>query len=283
MQEYITKQKTVFKRHRELASSHLRDGSSLHKYLLNDLDNNAFEWAWLVVNSRCIYQALSDTSSRDDNYACAPLIDMINHVPSSVPHCRLSYDISGLSVISNSHYQPGEEVYISYGAHSNEALLCEYGFTIAHDNPDNCLFLDAAIKARLMNHHVSLLMEIDYYEDYTLDSSGWCSFRTEVALRAALLSEKECEEEADGCRRLMQFVNGLSSGRADEAAMFRLLKDVLQVEKTLSIARIERCQAELVHCAPNIMALVVQMWQDRLMLLDRGLGRLHERHRNSGR
>lgn len=278
VQLYISKQKTVYRRHHELASMHVKNHPEHFSSIKGPgFDAETFEWAWTMVNSRCIYQALSGTSSRDDNYACAPLIDMINHVPSAKEHCKLSYDIKGLSVVSNSWYKTGDEVFISYGAHSNEALLCEYGFVIPHGNSDNCLFLDEAVKALLQSYHVSLLMEIDYYEDYTLDWDGWPSFRTEVALRVALLAEEECEEDAQGYRRLMQFINGHSSGRTEEAAMRRLLERLLREELSAADEQIARCVDVKDSSLPNfIRPFIVQVWTDRRDLARIGLDNLQD-------
>lgn len=270
-QTYLSKQRRVYKKHYDLAQKYLSDHPSLQVTLLSTLDLSEFCWAWLVVNSRCIYQALSPTSTRDDNYACSPLIDMINHVPSSVPHCKLSYDIKGLSVLTQSGYNLGEEVFISYGAHSNEALLCEYGFTIP-GNTDNSLTLDAPISRILKPWHLSMLMEVGFYEDCTLDYRGIPSFRTEVVMRAALLSEADCDEESTGCRRLTQFINGHSSGQAEQADVDMLLSKILENE--MQDARVALTRLEEGETMDSRTRSIRQLWLDRQECMQAAMTRL---------
>lgn len=254
----------MFSKHLELAQAYLKSQPLLHSTLSVDLDLTEFRWAWLVVNSRCIYQTLSATSARDDNYACSPLIDMINHVPSSAAHCKLSYDIRGLSVFTQSQYTPGQEVSISYGAHSNEALLCEYGFTL-HRNTDDSVSLDATISARLKPWHIGMLMELGYYEDYTMDYQGFPSFRTEVALRVALLSESECAEESSACRRLTQFVDGQSSGRSEQHKVDQLLIGILEEE--MKIAEQALTHLHSMDSGDSRIHAISRLWADRQAII----------------
>lgn len=255
----MEKQQVVFDKHWELAQTYLKDDEKLKIKLGKRLSKHDFQWSWLVVNSRCIYQELSSQSTRDDNYACSPLIDMINHVPSDVPHCKLSYDIKGLSIITQSSYRPGAEVFISYGAHSNEHLLCDYGFVIPH-NSDNSLDLDDVVCKLLESWHISMLMELGYYEDYTIDLQGMMSFRTEVALRVALLTEQDCMEGSDRCRKLTHFVNGRSDGRQELPEVFSLLFRVLEQEMKATDAallKLEQCPQD------GNIRLLKQLWYDR--------------------
>lgn len=269
---YLNKQQKVYEKHLQLAENFVKSHERISSILGTTLNREDFLWSWLVVNSRCIYQSLSPTSTRDDNYACSPLVDMINHVPSSISHCKLSYDIKGLSVISQSPYKSGKEVSISYGAHSNEALICEYGFTIP-SNSDNTLIIDALFAEILKPWQTRLLMEMGYFEDCTIDDNGYPSFRTDVTLRTALLDEDQCVEGSDGCRRLTQYVNGRSSGRSEQAAVDRLLKDLLSVElrkiqdAISSLKRTERGND------PN-MLLIRRIWRDQEDIVRIALDRL---------
>ena len=265
-QQYLKKQKTVFNNHFALAEKYVTEG--FYSTTLSSLNRQDFLYHWLLVNSRCIFQQLSETSTRDDNYACAPLVDMINHVSSSSAHCKLSYDIRGLHVISETSYEAGEEVGISYGAHSNEALLCEYGFCM-DDNPDDSLSLDDRLISMMKPYAVSLLMEIGYWEDYTLDERGRCSFRTEVALRALLLSEDDCIESSWKCRRLMHYIQGRYDGYEESSEVQKLLETVLKAEVNHAeemIKKIER--ADISHTPQK---LLLTLWQDRMTLAERGL------------
>lgn len=260
-QAYLAKQRTVFSKHLASAIRFLNDCPILSSRLGNTLDVDSFTWSWLAVNSRCIYQELSPTSTRDDNYACSPLIDMINHAPSTSPHCKLSYDIKGLSVISTSSYQAGQETFISYGAHSNDALLCEYGFVMSC-NPDNHVVIDTLLLKKLGASQQRLLMEMGYFEEYTINHDGNASFRTEVAVRVALLGEDECVEGSRGCRRLMQFVNGQSSGSREQAEVDAFLRKLLEED-------LVACQVKLdgLNSAGQYASLIKQLWFDRVDII----------------
>lgn len=271
---YLAKQRTVLAKHYALAGSFVQASPLLSARLATPtqaagkeesvgggLTESTFLWAWLVVNSRCIFQALSPSSTRDDNYACCPLIDMINHVPSAQPHCKLSYDIKGLSVISTSSYSKGEETCISYGAHANDALLCEYGFVLPR-NSDNHLDLDGPLARQLASHGQRLLMEVGYWEDWTLDGRGHASFRTEVALRVAPLSREACEEGSPECRRLTQFVNGQVSGSRDQAAVDSRLARLVRDELVDSERALEALDTTGRH-----WGLIAQLWRDRVDIL----------------
>ncbi|KAM9886540.1 hypothetical protein OXX79_014123, partial [Metschnikowia pulcherrima] len=66
-----------------------------------------------------------------DNFTMAPYVDFLNH--SSEDQCGIKIDALGFQVFTSTSYKPGDELYFSYGPHSNEFLLCEYGFTLGQN------------------------------------------------------------------------------------------------------------------------------------------------------
>ncbi|PWN36734.1 SET domain-containing protein [Meira miltonrushii] len=90
-------------------------------------------WAWACVNSRCVYLPLG-LKPHGDNFTLAPLLDMANHTMETEKESKVRWLPSKALQINapkNGKGQlQGEEIFISYGPHSNGFLLTEYGFTI---------------------------------------------------------------------------------------------------------------------------------------------------------
>lgn len=158
---------------------------------------------WMCINSRCLYMEMPQKKSTADNFTMAPYVDFINH--SSTDQCVLKIDRSGFSVITSNKYKSGEELYLSYGPHSNEFLLCEYGFYLLN-NEWNDLDITKEVIELLNEDQIEYLQENHYYGDYTINNEN-VSFRTEVALAVS--------QERDNLRvnkRLNALINGISDG-----------------------------------------------------------------------
>ncbi|XP_077539514.1 SET domain-containing protein 4 isoform X2 [Haemaphysalis longicornis] len=95
-----------------------------------------FAWAWTAVNTRCIFFRHSSRRSlwEDDHCALAPFLDCLNH------HWKADIQTaivgSNFEIVTNNSYEPGDQVFISYGSHDNKKLFLEYGFVLA-DNPND--------------------------------------------------------------------------------------------------------------------------------------------------
>lgn len=120
--------------------------------IVRSIGVDTFLWAWLCVNSRCVFLPLG-LSDHADNFTLAPMLDMANHTPDPAFECKVRYAKGGgleLCVPTREQmtrpdvvlysFRPGEECFITYGPHSNEALLSEYGFVL----PAKLFFLQHA-------------------------------------------------------------------------------------------------------------------------------------------
>ncbi|KAJ8472691.1 hypothetical protein ONZ45_g16565 [Pleurotus djamor] len=100
-----------------------------------------FTWAWLNVNTRCISYRIKTASSDPDNFTLCPILDFANHNPDTsagMTPLHLSGDIWNapsatckdftLRTSGKSATGSGDELYLTYGAHSNTTLFLEYGF-----------------------------------------------------------------------------------------------------------------------------------------------------------
>ncbi|EPQ58137.1 SET domain-containing protein [Gloeophyllum trabeum ATCC 11539] len=102
-----------------------------------------FLWAWLNVNTRCVYQRLKPTGSDPDNLTLCPVFDFANHSPDP-PHLlplpsnaeiwgtgSKRGEAYGLRTPPDASFEKDQELFIQYGAHANKTLFAEYGFVNA--------------------------------------------------------------------------------------------------------------------------------------------------------
>ncbi|PWY97626.1 SET domain-containing protein [Testicularia cyperi] len=109
--------------------------------VVRSIDLSTFLWAWLCVNSRCVFLPLG-LADHSDNFTLAPVLDMANHTSDLALECKAQYSSgSGLDLCappeanrpsgsSRRGLSKGDECLITYGPHSNETLLSEYGFAL---------------------------------------------------------------------------------------------------------------------------------------------------------
>jgi hypothetical protein len=83
---------------------------------------------WFLVGTRAFYNETDRTLRYpwEDRLALLPVADMFNHA--DVPGCTVAFSAESYTVTARQSYQEGDEVHISYGEHSNDFLLAEYGF-----------------------------------------------------------------------------------------------------------------------------------------------------------
>lgn len=107
-----------------------------------------YSYAWLLVNSRTFYFETTRTAAYPwaDRLAQLPVADLFNHA--AEPGCKVSFSAKGYEVVAIDDYGAGQEVNISYGDHSNDYLLSEYGFILEHNRCDE-VCLDDVVLPRL--------------------------------------------------------------------------------------------------------------------------------------
>ncbi|KAI0341678.1 SET domain-containing protein [Trametopsis cervina] len=179
---------------------------------------DAFMWAWLNVNTRCIYYRLNANQAAPENMAMCPILDLANHAPtnshifpvlpssifSPAPGARknkshgLGGDYMFLSTSERS-IQTGEELFLKYGEHSNAKLFVEYGFVNGWSKGDcqrggfvgevNLKYVVEEIfekRGAVGAWMRSVLEEEGYWGDWTMHSSptpAHPSYRLMAALR----------------------------------------------------------------------------------------------------
>ncbi|XP_063402966.1 SET domain-containing protein 4-like isoform X4 [Mytilus trossulus] len=105
---------------------------------------NEFRWAWYCINSRSIYYDCDSSpyiADTNKNIALAPFLDLLNHSTTAEVEAAFNMNNNCFEIKTYNSFRKYDQVFISYGAHSNTHLLMEYGF-ILPDNPHDVYELD---------------------------------------------------------------------------------------------------------------------------------------------
>ncbi|KAF4952596.1 hypothetical protein FGADI_6668 [Fusarium gaditjirri] len=190
------------------------------------LTRDEYLYSWVLINTRTFYNSMPKMKSyaHADRLVCMPTADLFNHADQG---CRLAYSALGYSVQADKVYRQGEEVYVSYGPHSNDFLLSEYGFILDSNRWDE-VYLDEVILPKLNKTQRADLESINFLGRYTLDDQTLGCHRTQVALRMLCCTQRQWQ----------RFFDAQDEGRSSQAAVDELLlaalKDFLGIiRKTL--------------------------------------------------
>lgn len=195
------------------------------------LPKKLFLWAWMCINSRCLFMDIPEKEAREDKWTMAPYVDFVNHSPDD--HCLIRIDATGFSLFSTRKYCAGEQIFLCYGPYSNEFLLCEYGFMLPN-NKWNDLDITDYILPMLTEEQKKFLQDTGYFGDYTLNRPQGISFRTEVAL--AILQDPHPRNS----KRASAYIQGLYDGSAYEAKNRQLVVSILTEVLHETEGRIEK-------------------------------------------
>ncbi|KAB8356422.1 hypothetical protein FH972_024005 [Carpinus fangiana] len=191
---------------------HLRTSQPHSSPARLDEAKKAYTRAWLLINSRTFYWDYPPTSSihlgskrsrplrkknrpRDDCMALCPFLDYFNHVSGSAC-AQVEFNATGFTARADRSYAAGEEINISYGAHSNDYLLAEYGFVMGDEpaNDSDFALLDDYVLPLLDDMQRGRLRDKGLLSKFVMDRDGSVCFRTECALNLLVLSTGQWEK-----------------------------------------------------------------------------------------
>jgi hypothetical protein len=163
------------------------------------LARDDFLYSWLLINTRTFYHKTRATEKlpREDHMVLQPVADLLNHSPDG---CTVGFDDRFFTITTTHAYERGDELFIRYGAHPNDFLLVEYGFTLpTGQNPWDETALDPYLCPLFSRHQRDRLEEAGFWAGYKLDAETVC-YRTQIALRMLFLSEIAWRAVLDGER-----------------------------------------------------------------------------------
>ncbi|KAF9160512.1 SET domain-containing protein 4 [Actinomortierella ambigua] len=187
---HVDKQKQKITSDYKLALEFLQANSDL---LNKPLTYEEYEWAWLVVNTRCIYLDAKKQDSAD-NIALAPMLDFLNHTHEAKTEGRFDNKTKAYHIKTLLPYNKGAQCMINYGPHDNCFILVEYGF-VTPMNPYNYVSVDRAFlnltipgeSAAAKKEKLELLDMAGYLGDYVFHKDD-VSFRLLAGLRLRLIN-----------------------------------------------------------------------------------------------
>ncbi|OAP54652.1 hypothetical protein AYL99_11100 [Fonsecaea erecta] len=162
------------------------------------LGYDAYRCSWLLVSTRTFYYTPpdmkpEDTPEADECLALVPFGDYINHADAAT--CKVAFSGTSYEFTVEGAVAKGEELYISYGSHSNDFLLVEYGFTLDKNKCD-VVSLDSVILPLFSEKQKGMLEEAGYWANYVLENPSMqddevACYRTRVALRLLCMPLKK--------------------------------------------------------------------------------------------
>ncbi|KAF8932155.1 SET domain-containing protein 4 [Haplosporangium gracile] len=189
-QVHVKKQKAKIEADYNITLDFLQSNADL---LTRPLQYEEYEWAWLVVNTRCIYLDAKNQSAAD-NIALAPMLDFLNHTHDAKTEGAFCTKTKSYQIKTLLSYKKGEQVFINYGPHDNCFILVEYGF-VTPNNPYNYVtvdndFMQLSIpgeSAAAKKDKLELLDMAGYHGDYVLHRND-VSFRLLAGMRLRLVN-----------------------------------------------------------------------------------------------
>ncbi|KAM0417376.1 hypothetical protein ACHAPT_012610 [Fusarium lateritium] len=186
-----------------------------------NLTRDDYLYAWVLINTRTFYDSRPKMKAYDqaDRLVCMPAADLFNHADRG---SRLSFSPLGYTLRADRDYSQGEEVYVSYGPHSNDFLLAEYGFILGTNRWDE-VYIDDVILPRLNKAQRAELASIYFLGGYSLDDQTPGCHRTQVALRMHCCTPWQWQRFVDGED------DGDWSQRKVDELLLMALKDFLEI------------------------------------------------------
>ncbi|EDU40734.1 set domain-containing protein [Pyrenophora tritici-repentis] len=228
--DLLMKQQRSFKRDWDIVSK-----------AYSNISQDQYLHAWLLVNTRSFYctTPIMERLPHDDRLAILPVADLFNHADVG---CEARFASENYSFIADRDYRTGEELHISYGSHSTDFLLTEYGF-VPTENCWDVVCLDEAILPRLTQDQKDALKDRGFLGKYILDPKTGGCFRTQVALRMLCCTREEWEQFVDfeAGEEFAPRVRGTLKGILD-SFVETIQKTVVDVEK-LDVGRVEQREA----------------------------------------
>lgn len=182
-------------------------------------------------------------------------------------HRKVSFHISN----NASLYDPlaadtitaaGEEILLTYGAHSNDKLLVHYGFVCSYlpgeANTDDDIRLDHLLLPKMTETVRDQLQDVGFLGGYALlPGTNELCFKTQVAARASLLT----------CNEWEYFIaNGEDLASDQTAAVKARVGPLLREYRRQAVERLEELDGVAVHELAK--GLIAMRWEQIKRAID---------------
>lgn len=182
LQNHLSVVASVFPEHSEAL---LSAESALHWRFIHN---------WCCVNTRCFFHPTESSTSKTEDVsmdldpneclALAPGMDLFNHAASDF--CHTKFNSMASFIVANRRYNPGEEIFISYGSHSNDQLWAEWGFMLPDNDADGIEIDEIISRYVTTNQKPDLARRKDGEERYWLSAEGVSESAKHVAREVAM-------------------------------------------------------------------------------------------------
>ncbi|KAI9742547.1 MAG: hypothetical protein M1818_003687 [Claussenomyces sp. TS43310] len=229
------------------------------------LSYDHYLYNWFMVSTRTFYYTSPGMKTQkpvnhDDCLAITPFADYFNHADMG---CEVTFSAEGYKICTDRRVDKGEEIFISYGNHSNDFLLAEYGF-ILDENKWDQISLDEVVLPFFSPHQTQTLKEAGFLGNYVLDKETTC-YRTQAALKLLCMPANRWE---------CLVVNGvLEDDAKTQVAMNQICLKVLNAH--LDSARMRLNQVKALDCGlASQRDMLSKRWEQICLLLTTAIGRL---------
>jgi len=241
--------------------SFYRDWSNVVKGF-PDLSREEYLHSWFIINTRTFYYVTRQMEKYPpiDRLALVPVADLFNHADDG---CEVMFTPDGFVISTDRGYRAGQEVFISYGTHTNDFLLVEYGFLPAENRWDK-ICLDHVILPKLSTTHKEQLRSRGLLCPFMLDCNTLGCKKTQAAVRLLCsCSRGEWQEflDTEGC------------GEHCRENMDMLLRSLLA--EYLAEVRKAAQEAENLQVGEDVQRkLIIQRWKQIDTTVTRAINRL---------
>ncbi|CUA73864.1 hypothetical protein RSOLAG22IIIB_01385 [Rhizoctonia solani] len=244
-----------------------------------------YMWAWLNVNTRCLYHDLNFVNS-SDNVTMCPILDFANHT--SVYSLSITQDEfalgDGMTFLTSTPIKEGNQIFLRYGPHSNAFLFSEYGFVLPLNIEDTHLtdgeiLIDPDMEELLRKTKdfmpkEELLKDRNYWGDWTFHVEGGVgrpSYRVIPALRLFHIS-LNCNGDTSTELKLWEdSVLGLKENISEDndskvwESLTALCERIIQ-RSTIKISQIRSQAAETKAIRPaewlQVLSMIERLWDE---------------------
>ena len=169
---------------------------------------------------------------------------------SNPPQCKVQLTPTGFTVTpTKPTYPPNTQLFVTYGCHSNDFLLVEYGFNLPLEkNKWDEVSITPNLLPLLSEEHKRVLSREGFLGKYAFDKEAFC-FRTQAAVRLMLIEHPELDANWRKVEVWKNFLAGHDDGERERYAVEeRLLGflDGLEAEGRRALLGIGKLQRQSV-------------------------------------